>query len=255
MKCAPQDQMDLAMKELDKITVSDLEPAKPSDLVQDPLRIPVLKEKSWGEYANARDMVFASASPWFFTTENAGYVPKYGLRSPTILIQGKLYLESEERPNDIKAILAHEFGHHLDPVKSGSYSYPEVAKCYGGVMACLKAKNKIHSQDFQMGETLSDVYSAEYMASELEKLPAQERRAALPSYIYSFCRWENEAQNRKAEMFSEKEYGVSMNDVHPDIMIRLNQTIGGNKKLRQALGCSLSSEKVPVCELPGGMAQ
>lgn len=239
LPCASKEDLARVREDFDRIQISPLEKPNETAYRTNQNGEKVLKTPEWGDPGTPLHALFSMGSARLFTSTNAEYFGKNSKQPPRIMLYGDLYKNAAKSPEDARFWIAHEIGHHFASHASEMY-YPSLIGCFKALRSCLEPKTKDNVRPYQMNESIADVVAAEYTASELEKLPAQSRREEFRKYMPTLCRWEKEASDRFAD-FSF--------DTHADQIIRLNYLVGGNKKLRKALGCSLESKKVPVCEL------
>ncbi len=243
LKCAPKKAIEDAIADLKEIETSPYERPKDSEYEKDIYGNLVLRDPAWGEYASATYTIFGAGNPEFFKDTNARYRGSFGKRKPYAFVSGDNYRRIDSNEEIVEVSLAHEFGHALDIDGVMGASRPEFAQCYSSTLECLMKGTRGQIRADQLDETVADVYRAEYLADELLKVPVEDRRRELGKYMELLCNYEEE---------SASDFSTFQNDPHPDWILRINSILGGNKKLRKTLGCSLESNKVPVCEFSFG---
>lgn len=98
----------------------------------------------------------------------------------------------------------------------------------------------IKLEDNQGDETMSDYFSSEVLARQIQKLPAEKRKQAVMSSMKAYCMFDDT---------SNRQHSISCKGNHPENSLRVSGIFGANPSIRKILGCEKDSPKYKTCGL------
>lgn len=191
--------------------------------------------------ADQTSSIFFDPNLSFFKTMNAFYTPSvsYGkMKTDEQVNMMPAFISMlEKNPYAYMTVVAHEAGHKIGPMVSKINGY-DLSSEYRELLACYKDNKSIKLEDNQGDETMSDYFSSEVLARQIQKLPEEKRKQAVMSAMLGYC------------MFDEsQEHSFSCKGNHPENSLRVSGIFGANPSIRKILGCSKDSPKFRTCGL------
>jgi hypothetical protein len=185
---------------------------------------------------------FADPSLKTFTQINANYLPaiKMGEHSAAerVHLLPNLLRELNKNSFSLLAVTAHEAGHKVGPALARLNGHG-LNQEYAKLLSCYQDGKSINLQAGQEDETVADYISSEVLAGQIEKLPKENRKAALRAAMEIFC------------LFDEVGEGVDCRGAHPSPSLRVSGIYGANPHLRKSVGCEADSSKYKSCGMQG----
>lgn len=188
---------------------------------------------------------FADPELSYFQDLNANYLvaQKVGekINKERIEMMPAYLMKLEKSPWRFLSVLAHEFGHKIDPNIAATNGH-DLKNEYKETLACFSDPKSIRMSKDQQGETISDAISAEYLARQLVKMTPDQRRRTLIQAAEPYCFYDANG---------EKEHSIHCKGNHPENSLRVSGIIGANPNVRKAIGCEKESSQFKTCGISG----